>query len=134
MLNSDNLFEAPDSDKGVFNIIKKIVGWLKQEFVNGYCKIFFVIILIVIFALSFNVNRKMNMEQRIKNNLKEKNDSLIENLFDVKAKEEIYLYNIYKCLVDSSNDTLMQGINISLSNIYMRLSEMENAKDCNTIK
>lgn len=103
---------------------------MKTVICNNYCKIFFVVVALIVFIFSF----KMNRENEMKIGIKRTNDSIMMNMSESEHDKALYLENIYRSIVDSPKDSLMLEIKRNLSNIYWRVTRIENIIERDTIK
>lgn len=56
------------------------------------------------------------------------------NMSESEHDKALYLENIYRSIVDSPKDSLMLEIKRNLSNIYWRVTRIENIIERDTIK
>ena len=107
---------------------------IKTIICNNYCKIFFVVVTLIVFIFSFNINNKMDRENEMKNDIKRTNDSIMINMSESEHDKALYLENIYRSIIDSPKDSLMLEIKRNLNNIYWRVTRIENIIERDTIK
>ncbi len=116
------------------NIFQDRMELMKTVICNNYCKIFFVVVALIVFIFSFKINNKMNRENEMKIGIKRTNDSIMMNMSESEHDKALYLENIYRSIVDSPKDSLMLEIKRNLSNIYWRVTRIENIIERDTIK
>lgn len=116
------------------NIFQDKMELIKTIICNNYCKIFFVVVTLIVFIFSFNINNKMDRENEMKNDIKRTNDSIMMNMSESEHDKALYLENIYRSIIDSSKDSLMLEIKRNLNNIYWRVTRIENIIERDTIK
>ena len=116
------------------NIFQDKMELIKTIICNNYCKIFFVVVTLIVFIFSFNINNKMDRENEMKNDIKRTNDSIMMNMSESEHDKALFLENIYRSIIDSPKDSLMLEIKRNLNNIYWRVTRIENIIDRDTIK
>lgn len=116
------------------NIFQDKMGLIKTTICNNYCKIFFVVVTLIVFIFSFKINNKMDRENEMKNDIKRTNDSIMMNMSESEHDKALYLENIYRSIIDSPKDSLMLEIKRNLNNIYWRVTRIENIIERDTIK
>ena len=116
------------------NIFQDKMELIKTIICNNYCKIFFVVVTLIVFIFSFNINNKMDRENEMKNDIKRINDSIMMNMSESEHDKALYLENIYRSIIDSPKDSLMLEIKRNLNNIYWRVTRIENIIERDTIK
>ena len=116
------------------NIFQDKMELIKTIICNNYCKIFFVVVTLIVFIFSFNINNKMDRENEMKNDIKRTNDSIMMNMSESEHDKALYLENIYRSIIDSPKDSLMLEIQRNLNNIYWRVTRIENIIERDTIK
>lgn len=116
------------------NIFQDKMELIKTIICNNYCKIFFVVVTLIVFIFSFNINNKMDRENEMKNDIKRTNDSIMMNMSESEHDKALYLENIYRSIIDSPKDSLMLEIKRNLNNIYWRVTRIENIIERDTIK
>ena len=116
------------------NIFQDKMELIKTIICNNYCKIFFVVVTLIVFIFSFNINNKMDRENEMKNDIKRTNDSIMMNMSESEHDKALFLENIYRSIIDSPKDSLMLEIKRNLNNIYWRVTRIENIIERDTIK